>query len=167
MAFRNLTVIVLALTWHWAPGFVSGHAPIDERIAALTEQIKASPDDPHLYLKRGELHRTRLLAKELSLLTEIPVREYLTLTSPISKRTGGFSSPARFEEAYAARLEVASAASRAESLLLVDDVITHGSTLAMAVLALRAVNPGVSITLVTAGIMILKDTVLVEGALIA
>ncbi len=57
MAFRMLTVVVLALTWHWAPTFVYGHAAIDERIAALTEQIEERPDDPYLYLKRGELYR--------------------------------------------------------------------------------------------------------------
>ncbi|MCI0339070.1 MAG: tetratricopeptide repeat protein [Acidobacteria bacterium] len=33
------------------------HEPLSERIVKLSEQIKKDPNNPNLYLKRGELHR--------------------------------------------------------------------------------------------------------------
>lgn len=57
MGLRCLIAIVLAVAWCGAPMPVYAHADLLERIAAVTEQITAHPDDPVLYLKRGELHR--------------------------------------------------------------------------------------------------------------
>lgn len=39
------------------PALVSAHGDLHEQIAALTKRIAQRPDNPELYLKRGELHR--------------------------------------------------------------------------------------------------------------
>ncbi len=33
-----------------------GHGPLDEQIADVTKEIRQNPNNPHLFLKRGELH---------------------------------------------------------------------------------------------------------------
>jgi hypothetical protein len=121
--------------------------------------IPLSPDKA----RRGELHRTLALAQELSLLTGIEVKELLTLSGPISK-TALKLSAGEFEERYQALLEVHPDVARVRSVLLVDDVSTHGSTAYCAYGALTASNRDLAIGLTTAGQMTVKSAVGRVGA---
>lgn len=38
------------------PHFAFGHGPLDQQIADVTKEIRQNPNDPNLFLKRGELH---------------------------------------------------------------------------------------------------------------
>lgn len=107
---------------------------------------------------RGEIHRTRLLSHELARLLGLRAVEALSLDQPISKRALGLS-PAQFEARYRQALIVSPEVSRYQRILLVDDVATRGSTLGVASARLREVNPKTGIVAVTAGRMILKDSV--------
>jgi len=109
---------------------------------------------------KGEKHRARALAKELGGLLAVPVREMLTLTRSVSKRrmqAVGYSAAA-FERRYAEalRTEVPHDANR---ILLVDDVMTRGSTMAQALRALHGQRPDTKVVVATAGQMIVKDAV--------
>lgn len=119
--------------------------------------IPLSPDKA----KSGEIHRTGLLAHELSLLMEIPVREALFLNGPVSKRrmlSAGYTY-AQFQRAYSDLLGVTDSVQDLTRVLLLDDVSTTGGTLAMACEAIWNVNPQVEIVAVTAAQMILKAVV--------
>lgn len=117
--------------------------------------IPLSPDKA----KRKEIHRTRLIARHLSTPLNAPVREYLKLTTPLSKRGGRSYTQAQYERAYEGALTVSGGLRRNNTALLVDDVATHGSTLAAAVKAMLKVDPTIRITVTTAGLMVLKETV--------
>ena len=123
----------------------------------LVVPIPLSPDK----LKKGEKHRTLALARELGRLLAVPAREMLTLTVPVSKRRmqslGRTTS--EFEAKYYTALD-AQAPANATRILLVDDVITRGSTVAQAVNAIRAQSSGTRIVVATAGQMIVKEAVL-------
>jgi predicted amidophosphoribosyltransferase len=56
---------------------------------------------------------------------------------------------------------------RYHRLLLVDDVVTHGSTLLAAASRLRTVDPTLELSAVTAGQMILKASVANEARIVA
>jgi hypothetical protein len=119
--------------------------------------IPLSPDKS----EAGELHRTGALAGELSRLTGTPVRSYLRLTAPISKRrmmAQGYT-PGEFQARYRERLQVDERVARLDRILLLDDVITKGSTLSVAVASIRAANPAVDIVVAAAGQMIVKTVV--------
>lgn len=118
--------------------------------------IPLSPDKAD----KGELHRTRLLGKEVSRLTNKPVRERLRLTSPISKRSmlSSGSTTKEFEDRYYDLLEVVGT-SFSERILLIDDVATHGSTITQALRRLNEVGPDLSIVVATAGQMITRPNV--------
>ena len=110
----------------------------------------------------GELHRTRALARELSELLEVPVKEWLTLEEPVSKRnlrTRLNYSAGEFEEAYAAQLKTSNRCKSASSVLLVDDVCTEGSTLKVCAAAIKSQAPNCLITASTAGQMAVKAVV--------
>ncbi len=127
--------------------------------------IPLSPDKA----AAGELHRTRLLAQELSKLLAAPMVELLTLNRPISKRRLRSATGARavdFEPAYAAALVVDSKASRFSRILLVDDVCTEGSTLRCAAAAISRINSEVAIYAATAGQMVLKAAVADAGQIL-
>ena len=51
-------VMVFVLVWFATPTFIHAHAALQDRLTALSDQIQTHPHDAHLYLKRGELHRT-------------------------------------------------------------------------------------------------------------
>ena len=55
--WRSGTEILFAAIWIGLPGPVLAHAAILDRIAALDDRIARRPEDPALYLQRGELHR--------------------------------------------------------------------------------------------------------------
>lgn len=112
-------------------------------------------------MKRGENHRTRLLADELSQWIAAPVAEWIDLDGNVSKRTliaQGYTQ-ADFEAIYASKLVVSADVQGAERVLLVDDVCTHGSTLRTIAKALRRVEPSVDVVTATAGLMVVKPVV--------
>jgi predicted amidophosphoribosyltransferase len=127
--------------------------------------IPLSPDKA----EAGEIHRTRLLARELASLLGTRMVELLELRHPISKhklRTGQGLTALQFERQYAAALQVEEKAKDFERILLVDDVCTEGSTLRCAATAICAVNPDCEIVAATVGQMILKAVVKDEGQLV-
>ena len=107
-----------------------------------------------------ELHRTRVLARHLSLLTGIPVVEALGLSASVSKRrmiSVGYTK-VEFERRYRELLTVDGNVQRAGSILLLDDVATRGSTFKSAFRALRSTAPDLEVLPVVAGQMILTST---------
>ena len=122
--------------------------------------VPLSPDK----VANGEVHRTLELARELGRLLAVPVREVLTLTSPVSKRrmkAAGYTT-AEFERAYRKGLCVDLPAETGR-ILLVDDVMTGGSTAAQALSAIRAERPEAKVVVATAGQMIVKESVVVAA----
>lgn len=119
--------------------------------------IPLSPDKAAL----REKHRTLILAKELSRLLSVPVREMLTLSTGISKRrllAEGYTAP-QFENLYRDALQ-AKVPMRAERILLVDDVMTRGSTISQALHVLKKDRQNIKITVATVGQMIVKEAVM-------
>ena len=118
--------------------------------------IPLSPDKA----EKREKHRTRVLAKELGRLLVVGVQEMLSLSSSISKRRmlAGGCTPAQFERRYRQALQVEVPAD-AVRILLVDDVITRGSTAAQALRAIRQQQPKAAVVVATAGQMIVKEAV--------
>lgn len=118
---------------------------------------------------RGEIHRTRLLATELSRLLGCPRRDLLSLTAPVSKKSlrlgRGFSAN-DFAFAYRMKLAVVRSGPRYKRLLLVDDVCTEGSTLTECAKKLRSTNPGCEVIAATAGQMTVRAAVQNEDDLI-
>lgn len=117
----------------------------------------------------GEIHRTRLLAKELARLLNIPVVELLGLKVPISKRilrTQLGLTALQFEMNYSAALRCDPLPATSRRVLLVDDVCTEGSTLRCCVLTLRTVSPDAEVSIATAGQMIMKAVVKNEATLL-
>ena len=108
-----------------------------------------------------ELHRTRVLAAELSELTSIPVVEAVALKKSISKRSlvndEGWTM-VRFENYYQSLLQVTTEINNFRSVIIVDDVATRGSTLRCVTRALRRRQLDLEIFALTAGQMILKAT---------
>ena len=117
------------------------------------------PLSPHKALMR-EKHRTRELARELGLLLAVDVREMLSLSSNVSKRRmlSQGCSPAQFERRYRGALQ-ATVPADANRILLVDDVMTRGSTAAQALRAIRGQRPEAAVVVATAGQMIVKEAV--------
>ena len=119
--------------------------------------IPLSPDKA----ERGEEHRTRVLAKELGRLLGVPMLEMLRLIRPVSKgrmiSVGYYTAP-RLEARYSEALE-AEVPARARRILLVDDVMTRGSTVAQALKAIRQQRPESTTVVATAGQMIVKEVV--------
>ena len=122
--------------------------------------IPLSPDKA----AKGEKHRTRELARELGRLLAISVREMLSLSSSVSKRRmqAEGHSPAQFERRYREALH-ANVPKGAERILLVDDVMTRGSTAAQALHAIGEQRPEAAVVVATAGQMIIKEAVIDDG----
>jgi predicted amidophosphoribosyltransferase len=128
--------------------------------------IPLSPDKQ----AAGELHRTRALAREVArLLGRVPVREYLSLTEPVSKRRmlSARYSKSQFRQKYYRTLNVDSSIRGVTNILLIDDVITEGLTVSCAVRRLREANPELDIVIASAGQMIIKRAVVDEADFIA
>ncbi|MDE0001133.1 MAG: hypothetical protein OXQ29_00365 [Rhodospirillaceae bacterium] len=114
--------------------------------------------------KKGEKHRTLILSKELGKLLAVPTREMLKLTKSISKRrmqSLGYT-PAQFEGRYLNAL-TARVPRSATRILLVDDVLTRGSTVSQALRAIRRKRPETQVVVATAGQMIVKDSVIEDS----
>ena len=127
--------------------------------------VPLSPDKA----AKGELHRTRALARELSQLLQCPIAEVVTLEGPISKRrllAGGSTYPS-FQARYESLLSVDQRASRLQRVLIVDDVCTYGGTLRAVAGALRAVGAGTTRLVATAAAqMVVKDALGDESAVV-
>lgn len=109
-----------------------------------------------------EIHRTRLVATELTSLIGAPHRDWLSLHRPTSKRmlrTVNGLNAREFERRYKSALGIAIDARRAKRVLIVDDVCTEGSALCSCAEALQAQNPRMEIALATAGQMTVKAAV--------
>ena len=116
-------------------------------------------------LARQEKHRTRELAKALSRLLAIRMREMLSLSLSVSKRrmqADGYTV-AQFERRYRKGLR-ANVPADAGRILLVDDVMTRGSTAAQALRAIREQQPEAVVVVATAGQMIVKEAVAEDAA---
>ena len=99
--------------------------------------IPLSPDKE----QAGEIHRTRLLSRELARLLGVRVVEGLTLNEPISKRrllNSGYSR-GDFEWRYMKALEVSEKIKGYNRILVVDDVCTEGLTLRCAIRRIQEV----------------------------
>jgi hypothetical protein len=109
----------------------------------------------------GELDRTAALAAELGRLIGTRVRSYLSLVEPISKRRmlAQGHTPTQFKARYRRFLQVDSAVGNLRRIILLDDVITKGSTLSVAVSAIKTVNPEIEIVVAAAGQMIVMAVV--------
>ena len=120
--------------------------------------IPLSPDK----IANRELHRTKALAEELSRLMDAPVVDALTLSEPISKRRGNWTSEHHFEMKYFQVLKVSDRVRNYAKFLLVDDACTRGSTLKCARRGIRAVHPNPAVLVfgaATAGQMIVKEVI--------
>jgi len=127
--------------------------------------IPLSPDK----IKAKELHRTRILAQELGELMGVPVRECLELEKPISKRrllSYGYTI-AQFEQEYYSTLKISGRLTDLSSVLLVDDVITKGSTASKVISRLLEEKPDMQITVAAAGQMIVVSAVKDESGFLA
>jgi predicted amidophosphoribosyltransferase len=128
--------------------------------------IPLSPDKA----QKGEIHRTRLLGKELARLLGTRLSEVLSLDHPISKhklRIHQGLTAGQFELKYSAALCVDPRAKNLRRVLLLDDVCTEGSTLRSAITKLRSENADFEVSVATAGQMILKSVVSSEAGLLA
>ena len=123
--------------------------------------IPLSPDK----IANKELHRTWTLAKELSRLIGAPVVDALTLSEPISKRRGNWTSAHHFETRYCQVLNVSEKVRNYSRILLVDDACTKGSTLKCARRNIKAVHPNEALVVAatTAGQMIVTQVMTNES----
>ena len=64
-----------------------------------------------------------------------------------------------FKRRYEQFLQVDPSFAQLHRILLVDDVITRGSTLSVAVAKIRSLHPGVEVIVTAAGQMVVKDAV--------
>ncbi len=114
----------------------------------------------------GELNRSLALARELGRLLDVPVHpRWLGLSRPVSKkrlRVQSGLSVADFENEYRKALAIGPSGP-GDSILLVDDVCTEGSTLRVCADALSA--PGRVIVAATAAQMAVKPVVRMPAAL--
>lgn len=126
--------------------------------------IPLSPDKANA----GEINRTLLLARELSLLLDTPVTEALSLKASISKRRMlgmGVWTIVDFRRKYFEALNLSREIGGDERVLLVDDVCTEGTTLSQAHKKIISEYPKCQITAATAGQMIVKHVTLNEAGL--
>jgi hypothetical protein len=128
--------------------------------------IPLSPDKE----AAGEIHRTRLLARELARLLGVPVREPLSLDGAISKRRlrgdQGYSA-SLFEYVYRRKLVINDTIDGLQRIALIDDVCTEGSTIRASTSILKAKNPALEVVAATAGQMTVRAAVLHEDDLTA
>lgn len=116
----------------------------------------------------GESHRTFCLAREIGRLLKIPARKYLSLSRSVSKRSmrsQGYSE-AEFKDAYYDAL-VVEIPTGINHVLLVDDVATHGTTLAQSLRRIDEHDTSIKVTMATAGQMIVKSVVVSTDGFLA
>jgi hypothetical protein len=117
--------------------------------------VPLSPDKR----EAGELDRAGRLAEELSELVGVPVQRLVSLSAPISKRALA-TTAYQFERQYRSLLGVDASQARAlRSVLVVDDVSTHGSTIETIASALWEANRDLAIGTASAGQMVVTHAV--------
>ena len=104
------------------------------------------------------------MAKELGKLLAVPVCEMLKLTESVAKRRmmSWGRTTAQFEELYLNALR-ANIPLDADRILLVDDVMTKGSTVAKALEVIYQQKSKTTVVVATAGQMIVKEAVSEES----
>jgi predicted amidophosphoribosyltransferase len=109
----------------------------------------------------GELHRTLALSNELSRLLATPVRELLSLVTPISKRRmlSAGDTLAKFRARYLDALRADPSVINYRRVLIVDDVVTGGTTISCVISRLREKNAKIEVVVTCAGQMIVKRAV--------
>lgn len=125
--------------------------------------IPLSPDKE----KAGEIHRTRLLSRELAKLLGVRAAEVLSLNRSISKRrlmNNGYTRR-QFEDRYYDSLDVSDRVRNFNRILVVDDVCTEGTTLRCALRRVHDAHPECEAAAATAGQMIVKAVVRQDDAL--
>lgn len=137
------------------------HAALASRRLRDFEAIVSIPLSPEK-AAAGELDRTAALAGELArLMPGARSRQLLSLSAPISKRrmqAQGYTAT-EFKQRYRQYLQLDPAIAGLRRIILLDDAITKGSTLSVAIAAIRAANPGIEIVAAAAGQMIVMDAV--------
>ncbi len=146
--FKRFKTGTEKLAYPLARGIAAALQERDLETADFIVPIPLSPDKA----KAGEFHRTLALAKELSQLLGIDVRQALHLDRPISKRALDLRAD-QFERRYAEALSCRGMRPRPTRVLLLDDVCTHGSTLAVATKAIQERVHDCEVVACTAGQM--------------
>ena len=154
---RRFTDFKLGEMTYAYPFALSMHEQLDRRKLLDYDYVVPIPLSPDK-AERGESHRTLALAKELGKLLDVRTCEMLELTQAVSKRRMTAYTPKRFEKSYAQSLR-ALVVPDAERILLVDDVMTRGSTVAMALDAIHNEYREITVVVATAGQMIVKGAV--------
>ena len=147
------------------PFALAMNGAIDEQGSPTFDAVIPVPLSPD---KSAEINRTKLLSQELSRLRGAPMVDTLRLTEPISKRLlkeAGWTDH-QFMSAYSRRLVMGNRIQSYGSILLVDDVSTHGLTLCTIIQRIRRQNPKCAIYTVTAGQMVVK-AVLTQTSMVA
>jgi predicted amidophosphoribosyltransferase len=145
----------------YAYPFAAGiQAALNTRGLAGFDGIVPIPLSPEK-IEAKELDRTGALATELGRLMKTKVYHHLSLSAPISKRRmlNQFFTLTQFKERYREYLVVDPAIANLNRILLLDDAITRGSTLAVTMKAIRQIAPNIEIVVVAAVQMVIKDAV--------
>jgi predicted amidophosphoribosyltransferase len=115
----------------------------------------------------GEIHRTKLLSEALSQLIGVPVVDALRLTAPKGKRIARSlgQSDAQFRSEYSKLLDIdVSALSPSRTIILVDDVCTHGHTMRATLGALSRSGVAADVIAATAAQMTVRAAVATDRA---
>lgn len=161
-AFRSFKAGNKKLAYPFALGMRKGLELAEMEGFTCIVPIPLSPDK----MKRRELHRTRVLSKELGRLLDVPVKELLSLKGAISKRASGLGRVA-FGRRYRELLAVSPEMRKQERILIVDDTCTHGTTLTAVTTRVKEATPDCEVLAAAGTQMAIADSVAREKAVLA